>query len=201
MRRRHLVIFLKAPQVGRVKTRLAAQIGRVRAARIARRLSEWAVRRLARDRRWRTTLAVSPDHFAAAGRWWPAGVPRISQGGGDLGARMRRPLVTLSPGPVVIVGGDIPDLTPALIEQAFRLLGHHDVVFGPAADGGYWLIGFARRRPLGQPFHAVRWSSRHALADTLRNLRSGLRVAWLPQLHDVDRVEDLDAVRLPVSAL
>jgi glycosyltransferase A (GT-A) superfamily protein (DUF2064 family) len=107
---------------------------------------------------------------------------------------MMRPFQEKGAGPVVIVGSDIPGLNAGLIEQAFRALASHDAVFGPARDGGYWLVGFARRRPIGRPFDDVRWSTAHALDDTLANLRPDLRVAFLPTLTDVDRPEDLNGL-------
>lgn len=202
---RHLVIFVKAPRAGQAKTRLAKTLGRVRAARFARRLAAHTIRQLGRDRRWRTVLAVTPDRFTVRGRWWPLDLPRMPQGGGDLGARMARPFINLSKGPVVpkgpvvIVGSDIPGMNAHLIEAAFRALGGHDMVVGPAADGGYWLIGFARRRPLGGTFKHVRWSTPHALADTLASVPSVQKVAMLPTLSDVDEPGDLDGDDLPVS--
>jgi len=99
---------------------------------------------------------------------------------------MARPFVSLPPGLVVIVGSDIPAIRPAHIEAAFRLLAGHDVVLGPATDGGYWLIG-ARRRPLPYgTFAGVRWSTEHALADTVASLPKRSRVAFTATLDDVD---------------
>jgi glycosyltransferase A (GT-A) superfamily protein (DUF2064 family) len=88
-------------------------------------------------------------------------------------------------GPVVIVGTDVPGIMPAHIAEAFRSLGRHDAVFGPAVDGGYWLVGLKRRPRLLIPFARVRWSSPHALADTLANLE-GRALAFVATLSDVD---------------
>jgi glycosyltransferase A (GT-A) superfamily protein (DUF2064 family) len=89
-----------------------------------------------------------------------------------------------------LIGADIPGIKPAHIALAFRRLASHDAVFGPAADGGYWLVGF-RNPPPGGVFGNVRWSGPHALADTLANLRGAnparFKVApMLPILEDVD---------------
>ncbi|MCP5366138.1 MAG: TIGR04282 family arsenosugar biosynthesis glycosyltransferase [Hyphomicrobiales bacterium] len=178
----HLVVFVKQPRLGRVKTRLAADIGAVAAWRFYRQMLRTVLPPLARDRRWRTWLAVTPD--GAPGPW-PVDVPIIDQGPGDLGARMARPFHVLPPGPVVIVGTDVPAVTPARIARAFRALGNHDAVFGPATDGGYWLVGLRRRPRVSDPFRGVRWSTAQALADTLANL-AGLRVAFVDTLSDVD---------------
>ena len=123
---------------------------------------------------------------------------RRLRGGGDLGRRMAAPMRRLPPGPVVIVGSDIPDLGWSHIVGAFAELSQADFVFGPAADGGYWLIGCKRRlcedlrRTL---FRGVRWSTRHALADTLANVPPHRSVALLETLHDIDTGKDFAAWR------
>ena len=144
------------------------------------------VRRLGRDRRWRLRLAVTPDHARRRARLWPRGVPIAPQGAGDLGQRMRRALAACPPGPAVLVGSDIPALAAHHIADAFRLLGRHDLVFGPAGDGGFWLVG-ARRCPRLPPlFGPVRWSGPHALADVLGNLPRRVSVGFAARLEDVD---------------
>lgn len=107
---------------------------------------------------------------------------------------MARVLRELPPGPVVIVGSDIPGIGAAQVEQAFRRLGDHDWVLGPAGDGGYWLIGARRRPALRLPFQGVRWGGPHARADTLANLKRR-RVALLGELDDVDTGADLRRIR------
>ena len=183
--KRHLVLFAKAPVLGRVKTRLAAGIGAVSAQRFYRRTLAELVRRVGRDRSWGTVLAVSPDRAARQRRLWPGNIRRVPQGGGDLGARMGRVFRDWPPGPVVIIGADIPEIQTRHIRQAFRALGTADAVFGPAADGGYWLVGVRPRASLSRLFDNVRWSTPHALADTRRNLH-GRAVALLETLDDID---------------
>ena len=182
-----LVIFIKEPRPGRVKTRRGAGIGLVPAAWWFRHQSQRLIRRLAADARWRTALAVSPDREGITSRIWPAHLRRLPQGAGDLGDRMMRAL--RQPGPTLIIGSDIPDISAADIAAGFRALGDHDIVFGPADDGGYWLIG-CRHAPPKDLFRDVRWSTEHALADTLANLK-GRRAAFLRQLNDVDEADDL----------
>jgi uncharacterized protein len=184
-----LLVMAKAPAAGRVKTRLAGEVGTSTAVRFARHSLSALLQRVAVDARWSTTLAVTPD-IAAASRLWPRRMPLMPQGSGDLGVRMQRLFDQAPLGPVVIVGTDIPDVARAHIAAAFRLLGRHDAVFGPAADGGYWLVGLRRRPRILQPFRGVRWSTEHALDDTLANLR-GCSIAWLPTLCDVDTPADL----------
>lgn len=180
--------MLKEPRPGRVKTRLGRGIGMVAAAWWFRHQCRALLRRLD-DPRWRLVLAVAPDAAGKASRAWPGHLPRVPQGPGDLGARMHRLLAGLGPGPVVIVGADIPGITPAHVARAFAALGGHDAVVGPAPDGGYWLIG-TRHRPPAALFRGVRWSGPHALADTLASA-PGLRVARIDILADVDEPADL----------
>ncbi len=196
--RGHLVVMARAPRLGAVKRRLARDLGDLAAWRFYRMTAGRLLRDLGADPRWRTWLALTPDRVARAGRGsWPARCTCVSQGPGDLGARMARLLRTLPAGPVVIVGSDIPDLRPTHVARAFRALGDHDWVFGPAADGGYWLLGARRRRPPRETFAGVRWSSAHALADTLANLK-GARIATLEALIDIDTGDDLENFRKKV---
>jgi hypothetical protein len=132
-------------------------------------------------------LALTPDRDAVRAGVWRVGAARFGQGTGDLGRRMERAVRRLPPGPVVIIGSDIPALRPRHVAAAFAALGAHDAVFGPAADGGYWLVGFRRRPRLPRPlFPRVRWSSPDALADTLRGLPRDVSVAFLETLEDID---------------
>ncbi len=175
--RRTVILFVRLPRLGAGKRRLARDIGVVAALRFERLMLARALRRLGRDRRWKLRLAVTPDH--AAGRW-PGRLDVVPQGRGDLGERMRRALAGCPPGPVVLVGSDIPGLSATRIAEAFALLGRHDIVFGPASDGGFWLVG---RRHLPPRFGRVRWSSPHVLEDTLANLPRGAvdRVCCAPR--------------------
>ena len=181
-----LILFVKAPRLGAVKTRLGATIGRLAAWRFYNAMVTRLWRRLGYDGRWQTILAVSPDRGAAR---WPSNLPRLSQGRGDLGRRMAR-VMQARRGPVVLVGGDIPDLDRRHIAQALHALKRADVVFGPAADGGFWLVGLRRGDWAGRLFRRVRWSSPDTLADTLANLPSTARVAMLETLSDVDTPAD-----------
>jgi rSAM/selenodomain-associated transferase 1 len=182
----HLVVFARAPALGTGKRRLARDIGDLAALRFERLMLARLLRRLGRDPRWRLRLAVTPDRARFRPRLWPSGVPIVGQGGGDLGARMRHALNACPPGPAVLVGTDIPALAAPHIADAFRILGNHDLVFGPAADGGFWLIG-ARRSPCLPPlFGQVRWSSPYALADALANLPRHVSVGFAATLQDVD---------------
>ncbi len=190
--------MVKAPVAGQVKTRLASTIGVGAATGFYRSMLARTVRRLDGDSRWRTLLGVTPDRSV----WspvWPTCDGLVPQGPGDLGARMGRLFERLPPGPVVIIGSDIPGIEPSDIAVAFTALGSHDAVLGPAPDGGYWLIGLKRSPRVPRPFAGVRWSSEHTLRDTLANLND-CRVALLRELADVDTADDYREWRRAPSA-
>lgn len=194
--RPQLVIFARAPRVGGVKRRLAKDIGAVAAWRLYVDTMRHIVRRLSRDARWDCRLAVTPG----AARW-PPNLPRIPQGEGSLGQRMDRVMRTQPPGPVVIVGTDIPDIRRRHIADAFAALGNHDAVFGPADDGGFWLVGL-RRRPFTPRLDGpIRWSTKHALADTLHRFGPRVRSAMLETLIDIDDAAALERWRRRQAAV
>lgn len=186
-----LLIMLKAPVAGRVKTRLGREIGMTTAAWWFRHQSAALIRRL-QSPRWETVLFVAPD-TALHARFWPAHLPRLAQGRGDLGARMARGLRSFK-GPVVLIGGDIPDVQQGHIRRAFAQLGRNELVFGPATDGGFWLVGARGRVPRGL-FQNVRWSSNTTLAEAKASAgRASIGVA--DTLSDVDTLADLKGMLL-----
>jgi len=171
---RTLVLFVRAPRLGAGKRRLAREIGAVAALRFERIMVARLLRRFASDRRWRLRLAVTPDKARHRAQFWSGQIASVGQGGGDLGMRMCRALRACPSGPAVLVGTDIPALAVRHVWAAFRLLGSHDLSFGPAEDGGFWLVG------------------PHALADTLAALPRRMTVGFAERLEDVD---DADAYR------
>jgi uncharacterized protein len=194
-----LVIMAKLARMGQVKTRLGRQVGPVLATAFYRTNLAAIVGRLGYDRRWRTVLAVSPDP-SVANAGWPAApslVRRSPQGRGDLGQRMHGQLLRRAErggrGPVVIIGTDIPTIRPKHIAAAFQALGNKACVFGPAPDGGFWLVGQRRVPRLQRLFSNVRWSSAETLSDCLSQTSSA-EVALIATLPDVDTGEELAAV-------
>mgnify|MGYP000039708811 CR=1 FL=1 len=178
---RHLVLFARRPAYGVGKRRLAADVGDLEALRFARASLDRLRRTLGSDPRWTLWIAVSPDRPTD----WTAPARTIAQGPGNLGDRMGRVVRALPPGPVVIIGADTPTVTRQDVADAFAALGRHDAVFGPARDGGYWLIGLRRRPRRHLPFDGVRWSTEDALADTVAAMQ-GRPVARLRVQEDVD---------------
>lgn len=177
--------MVKEPVAGRVKTRLGRDIGMTSAAWWYRHQVRRTLRELC-DPRWRLLLSVTPDR-ALKSRVFPP-LPRIAQGRGDLGRRMIRSLRDTS-GPALLVGSDIPGVNGAHVAAAFRQLATHDAVFGPATDGGFWLIGL--RHPQSVPeqhLDAIEWSA----PDTLRQTLDRFPLAALADtLSDVDSAADL----------
>jgi rSAM/selenodomain-associated transferase 1 len=190
--RHTLILFVRAPCLGTGKRRLAREIGAVAALRFERLMIARLLRRLASDRRWRLRLAVTSDQARHRAQNWRSGVEAAGQGAGDLGARMLQALRACPPGPAVLVGADIPALAAHHVWTAFRLLGRHDLVFGPAEDGGFWLVGARYPQHLPALFEEVRWSGPYALADTLASLPRRLTVGFADRLEDVD---DADAYK------
>ncbi len=181
--------MVKEPRAGRVKTRLGVDIGMTAAAWWYRHQVDRMIRRL-NGPKWCLRLAIAPD-TALRSSVWPIGVTRVAQRTGDLGQRMRRLFDVASPGPVLIVGGDVPALSARHITRAFDILGGSDAVFGPSLDGGFWLVGFGGAAPIPPGlFRNVRWSTADALADSIATL-SGFRIAMTDTLGDVDEAADL----------
>lgn len=186
-----LVIMVKVPVAGRVKTRLAREVGVVRATMFYRHAMRGIVARLASQPFWQTVLIVDPDSGMSS-RMLPAdGGRRAGQGRGDLGTRMQRPMRKLPPGRVCLIGTDVPDISVADVRRAFHLLGEHDAVFGPAEDGGFWLVGLRRTPRVIDPYRGrVPWARADTLARTLANL-AGYRIGFTACHHDVDSAADL----------
>jgi len=185
-------VFARAPRLGTVKRRLARALGDRAALRLYAAMLRAVLRRLAADRRFRTIVATTPDR--AAGPWW-RGLPTVGQGRGTLEHRMGAAFRRFPRGRVAIVGSDIPGLMADDVAEAFQELGRAQAAFGPARDGGYWLVAMGPRRP-ATPFAGVRWSTRWALADTLANF-GDRPTAMLRTLSDVDTPADLPAPKKP----
>jgi rSAM/selenodomain-associated transferase 1 len=190
---RRLLIFIKEPVSGQVKTRLAVEIGADAACHVYRRCVERTLERLAvlRDD---ITLYVEPAE--ATGRiqtWLGSEWPVSPQRGVTLGERMAQAIDrAFKEGMrrVAVIGTDSPWIDHPLIEEAFTAMEQADLVIGPARDGGYYLVGLARPTP--GLFQGMPWSTSQVLDQTLGKARAlGLSVSLLPEGYDVDRLTDL----------
>jgi uncharacterized protein len=190
-----VLIFVREPVAGRVKTRLSAEIGEEAALRAYVRLAEHAVGEAqGLGAGIQVRVHFTPAHArGAVRRWLGEGPVYLPQSAGDLGSRMRSAFdAAFAAGArrVVIIGSDLPDMSTALLRQAFALLERHAVVLGPATDGGYYLLGM--REPHPELFDDVPWSTERVLDCTLHRLRgSGISPALLEPLRDVDHASDL----------
>lgn len=191
-----LLVFAKAPRPGRVKTRLATDLGDAPAARIYRTLGRRVVDQL-QGGAFRTVICFSPPDGGEEVRRWlgPSGLEFSPQSDGDLGERMRRASdqAFRQTDRVCIVGTDAPGVDRERVERALTLLDEPpgaDAVFGPALDGGYYLL--ALRHPAPALFRDVPWSTPRVLETSLRRAReAGLRVRTLEMLADVDHLRDV----------
>jgi rSAM/selenodomain-associated transferase 1 len=187
-----LLVFAKAPEPGLVKTRLAASVGAAAAADLYRVLAERVLAQTAPMGAEYVRVVVA-DGIDAARSWFPGEVC-VPQAPGDLGARMAAAAAwAFGRGDerVVLVGTDVPGLGRAHVRAALQALDQHDLVLGPAMDGGYYLI--ALRRPQPELFEGIAWSTRAVFEATLaRARRLGLRVTRLSSLGDIDTLEDLE---------
>lgn len=182
-----LGVFAREPVAGRVKTRLAAATNPELAARIATAFLRDSLDRFSAIRAQRY-LALTPDDafpIVADNRY-----RLIPQGPGDLGARLARFFQRFTRGNrVVVVGSDSPTLPVSHIDQAFECLRVHDVVLGPATDGGYYLVGC--RSFLPTLFEGIRWGSAHVLQESVARLTDcQASLALLPPWYDVDTLDD-----------
>ena len=181
------VLMLKAPVPGLVKTRLAAALGMEPACRIYRCMVERVFAEI--PAHWRIEVhGAPPEKLALLAAWLGSRALYRPQCGGDLGARLNHAseaAFAAGADGVVLLGGDCPAQTRAFFQASEIALGSHDVVIGPARDGGYTLLAFKTlHRAL---FENIAWSTSSVLHETLARTRSlGLRVALLDPLEDVD---------------
>lgn len=188
-----IAIFARAPEPGKSKTRLIPRLGSDGAARLHERMIRQAIEAAQAASIGPVTLFCAPDaaHPFLAGCSRDYGIALRSQATGDLGTRMLAAFEALAPQPVLLIGTDLPALTPALLRLCAEALEDHDAVFLPAEDGGYGLVGL--RRPQSSLFHQMTWSTPTVMTETRQRLRAaGLRWSEPATIWDVDRPEDID---------
>ena len=186
--------MIKYPEPGRVKTRLAKNIGAGMAALICRQITERVMKQtMPGAAGYERFVFYGPQERARDFLSWLPHEKFMAQTGSDVGERMAnaiRYLLEKGAEKAVITGADIPDLSSKIIIQAFEMLDHADVVVGPALDGGYYLIGM--KSPMPELFRDIPWSTGDVFSETVRSIKhSGKSYRVLPVLSDLDTIEDL----------
>lgn len=184
------IIFVRQPQLGKVKTRIAAAVGNNAALAIYKKLLQHT---------YEITSPLSCAKFVFYADainnndLWNDGYQKLLQANGDLGMRMKaafKYLFEKGYNRICIVGSDCYELTPAIITNAFYLLKTHDVVIGPAKDGGYYLLGM--KDGVKEIFDGVEWSTESVLQQTLLNIQEYKHTfTLLQQLNDIDTIHDV----------
>lgn len=199
-----LLIFVKQPRPGGVKTRLAASLGAEAAAQLYRALAEEEVRLTApKGDEYRRWLCFTPEEARAEIADWFPGEELLPQEGRDLGERMARAVdeaFRRGAGRVAVIGSDVPWVSREIVLEAFGALAGGAVALGPARDGGYYLIALARPEP--RLFEGIAWSTPSVLSATVERAGAlGLSVRLLDPLPDIDTTEDLEAERERLAPL
>jgi rSAM/selenodomain-associated transferase 2/rSAM/selenodomain-associated transferase 1 len=192
-----LILFTRFPVAGRAKTRLIRRLGAEGAAQLQREMAEHVLARawpLVKRRGVNLEIRFEGGSAADMRRWLGNGFRFARQGDGDLGARMHRAsMEAFDAGAhaVAIIGADCPDLDATLVETAFQQLRTHRLVFGPAKDGGYYLVGLSAVMP--QLFGGIPWSTGDVLTTSIARARTiGVEPFLLPESADVDEPADLE---------
>ncbi len=187
-----IIIFVRHPELGKVKTRLAKDIGNEAALEVYKKL-------MLHTHNITSQLDCHKYVFYAGAiiendLWDSSMYYKKAQAGNDLGSRMQQAfesLFLLGYNKVIIIGSDCPGLTANDIENAFEQLHNTDVLLGPAADGGYYLLGLTQ--PFPELFTNKNWSTDTVLTDTIADIKqSGKQYSLLEQLTDIDTLADLE---------
>ena len=184
-----LIVFVKNPELGKVKTRLAQGVGDQMALRIYKALLEHTKKITLKAKAER--LLFYSDHIAEEDGWSTADFHKYLQSNGGLGNRMSAAFAQAFKhgSPVLIIGSDCAQMDISIIEKGIEQLAHHDFVVGPAEDGGYYLLGMRTFRP--SVFENIEWSTENVLSSTLEIMNTNnWSYYMLPELSDIDYAED-----------
>jgi rSAM/selenodomain-associated transferase 1 len=201
----HLIVFTRLPCEGRNKTRLIPALGAAGAADFHDRLARHTVGRASAFCRahGNVKLVIRLDGGSPRdGMDWLGAHDFREQYGGDLGERLGcavQDAFSEGAGRVLVIGTDCPELDHATLAAALNLLDHHPLVFGPAVDGGYYLVGLSAPSPI--IFRNIAWGGAEVLAQSLAAAgKAGLSAGLLHPLPDVDVPEDLPAAEIALAA-
>jgi rSAM/selenodomain-associated transferase 1 len=190
-----ILLFIKAPVKGRVKSRLALELDEDAALGLYRSFILDMLDTINKTGHSCTIFFYPPDSGEAVTAWLGPGRTCLPQEGEDLGLRMANAFATIfnkGASRAILIGSDLPDLPVDLLTGAIKSLDDHDAVLGPAKDGGYYLIGFRRETFLPDIFHGIEWSTNQVFAETISRFeRLGKRIFLAPVWRDVDTLADL----------
>ena len=194
-----LIIFVRKPEKGKVKTRLAATLGEEKALSIYIELLQYT--QIIAAATTADKYVFYSDYIQQNDLWSGSGFKKKLQGNYDLGGKMEEAFSILFEegyAKVVIIGSDCFELSTAIIEQAFKLLEENEVVIGPASDGGYYLLGMKKLWPF--IFENKQWSTENVFQQTLNDLqKENIPYGELITLTDVDTEEDWIKQKTPLS--
>lgn len=194
-----IIVFVKYPAPGRVKTRLAETLGEELAASLYSHFVKDILEHLTNITYADVRICYDPAHSEAEYAQWLGGKEQyLPQQGSDIGERMKHAMQKAYAdgySRVVLMGSDIPDFPPELLKKTVLDLGSNDAVIGPALDGGYFLIGFREDAFFPEVFDAIPWSTEHVFQPTLeRMFERDLNVQILPEWHDIDTIWDVNVL-------
>ncbi|MBA4417824.1 MAG: hypothetical protein C0392_07930 [Syntrophus sp. (in: bacteria)] len=192
-----IILFVKYPERGKVKTRLAESVGTEHALALYRLFVKDIMATL-QEGDYELIIAFSPPHSLESFQGWLGKDHHyIPQKGDDLGERMKnafKDAFALGLQHVLLIGSDSPDLSGDIIMTAFESLKSNDAVIGPTYDGGYYLIGFRYDTFLPRVFEGIPWSTARVFQDSMDIFESGkYLIRVLPEWRDIDTLDDLKA--------
>jgi len=190
-----LILFVKYPEEGKVKSRLGKTIGFERATKIYTQLAEHSfneAKKLSKISRY--LFFANEKNRNKITNWVGLGFSYYPQSDGDLGTKMKSAfykVIAKGSNKTLIIGSDLPDISKSLISKGFRDLDRNDIVIGPSKDGGYYLLGMKKFYP--ELFSGIDWSTEQVLEQTLEKANSlNLSVSLLKELNDIDTIDDLN---------
>ncbi|KAL3161077.1 hypothetical protein ABBQ38_009460 [Trebouxia sp. C0009 RCD-2024] len=195
-----VAIFARLPVLGKVKTRLASGVGPERALRFYKACAEHVFRECSKCESTRATVYFSVDNDLPGAKAWLAAAdlalpcaPQVKDQ--DLGVRMHAALEALlaqqCTSKAIVLGTDIPDISASILQQAVSALDSHELVIGPAVDGGYYLLGTTVA--IKELFQGIAWSTESVFQQTMQKAKElQLQAYTLPMLQDIDTMQDLE---------
>ena len=182
----NIYIFARRPEISIGKSRLKNKIGKILGSNFYHNNLSNLLRKLNSDKRINITLCVNPD---SSTKNWPRHISpkikRIPQGKGDIGIKMSK-ILNMNKEKKILIGSDIPKISTKVIMETWKKLNHCNVILGPAYDGGFWLIGFAKRTNIQNLFKNIDWDKNNTLKQVKNNIPKHKKLLFTQILHDID---------------